>query len=140
MLQTMNRTMIVAAIVVTVLFPFVATGASTGGEIALSPTPAHPNATGTAFIDGRHVNIQARGLKPEAVYTVWFVNMKPTKHETGAGSPPFMFKTDLWGSANYSGALKESPFGKWSMVMVVLHPDGDPKNMQQMVGALSAKL
>lgn len=140
MMQTMNRTMIMTAIAVSVLLPFVTTWASTGSEIALSPTPAHPNATGTAFIDGSHVNIQARGLKPEAVYTVWFVNMKPNKHETGAGRPPFMFKTDSWGSANYSSALKESPFGRWSMVMVVLHPDGNPKNMQQMVGALSAKL
>jgi len=66
--------------------------------------------------------------------------MKPNKHETGAGSPPFMFKTDPWGNANCSGALKESPFGKWSMLMVVLHPDGDPKSMQQMVGALRAEL
>lgn len=140
MMQTMNRTMLMAAVVVTVLFPFAATWATTGSEIALSPTPAHPNATGTAIIDGSHINIQARGLKPEAVYTVWFVNMKPSKHETGAGSAPFMFKTDPWGNANYSSALKESPFGKWSMVMVVLHPDGDPKNMQQMVGALSAPL
>lgn len=69
--------MIIAAIVVSVLFPFVTTWAATGSEIALSPTPAHPNASGTAFIDGSHVNIQARGLKSEAVYTVWFVNMKP---------------------------------------------------------------
>jgi len=129
-----------AAIVLIVLSPFTATWASTASEIALSPTPAHPNATGSAFIDGSHVNIQARGLKPDAVYTVWFVNMKPNKHETGAGSPPFMFKTDPWGNANYSGALKESPFGKWSMVMVVLHPDGDPKNMKTMVGALRAEL
>ena len=140
MMQTMNRTMIIAAIVVSVLFPFVTTWAATGSEIALSPTPAHPNASGTAFIDGSHVNIQARELKSEAVYTVWFDNMKPSKHETGAGSPPFMFKTDAWGNTNYSGVLKESPFGKWAMVMVVLHPDGDPKNMQQMVGALRAEL
>lgn len=66
--------------------------------------------------------------------------MKPNKHETGEGSPPFMFKTDSWGNANCSGALKESPFGKWSMLMVMLHPEGDSKSMQQMVGALRAEL
>jgi hypothetical protein len=40
------------------------------------------------------MSIQARGLKPDSVYTVWFVNMKPKKHETGAGAAPYMFKTD----------------------------------------------
>lgn len=55
--------MIIAAIVVSGLFPFVTAWAATGSEIALSPTPANPNATGTAFIDASHVNIQARGLK-----------------------------------------------------------------------------
>jgi hypothetical protein len=30
--------------------------------------------------------------------------------------------------------------GKWQVVMVVLHPSGDPMDMKNMVGALSAKL
>lgn len=30
--------------------------------------------------------------------------------------------------------------GKWSMLMVVLHPSGDPKDMHHMVGALQAPL
>lgn len=62
-MQTMDHTMIIAAIVVSGLFPFVTAWAATGSEIALSPTPANPNATETAFIDASHVNIQARGLK-----------------------------------------------------------------------------
>jgi len=33
-----------------------------------------------------------------------------------------------------------APFGKWAMVMVVLHPNGDPMDMQNMVGALKAPL
>jgi hypothetical protein len=51
-----------------------------------------------------------------------------------------MFKTDRWGNGNYSALLSESPFGKWAMVMIMLHPTGDPKDMKNMVGALSAKL
>jgi hypothetical protein len=106
----------------------------------LQPAPAHPDAKGSAVIDRHHVSIQARGLKPDSVYTVWFVNMKPKKHETGAGSAPYMFKTDRWGGGSYSAPLDEAPFGKWSMVMVVLHPNGDPKDMKNMVGALKAPL
>lgn len=106
----------------------------------LQPTPAHPDANGSAVIDRHHVSIQARGLKPDSVYTVWFVNLKPKKHETGAGSAPYMFRTDQWGDGNYSAQLDEAPFGRWSMVMVVLHPNGDPNDMKNMVGALKAPL
>ncbi len=100
----------------------------------------HPNAIGTALIDADHINLQARGLEPDSVYTVWFVNMKPKKHEAGAGAVPYMFRTDQWGNGNYSSPLKETPFGKWSMIMVVLHPDGNPKNMKNMVGAFKAAI
>ncbi len=109
-------------------------------QISLNPTKHHPEARGSMVIGGQSVNVQARGLKPDSIYTVWFVNMKPKKHEKGAGDPPYMFKTDSHGNGNYSASLKASPFGKWQMVMVVLHPNGNPEDMKQMVGALSAKL
>ena len=122
---------------------FISTYSWAGGKndiIRLSPTKAHPNASGTAVIDSEHLSIQARGLNSNSVYTVWFVNTKPKKHETGAGTPPYMFKTDDWGNGSYSAPVSKSPFGEWAMVMVVLHPTGDPKDMKNMVGALSAKL
>ena len=111
-----------------------------GEKISLMPTKKHPNAIGTAVINGDSLSIQAKGLKPNSVYTVWFVNMKPKKSETGAGLPPYMFKTDSFGGGSYSAPLDESPFGNWQMIMIVLHPSGNPKDMKNMVGALSAKL
>ncbi len=106
----------------------------------LTATKAHPNASGTAYIGDGEIDIQAKGLKPDSVYTVWFVNMKPKKHETGAGSAPYMFKTNSNGNGSYASALNESPVGKWEMIMIVLHPNGDPADMKNMVGALKAKL
>ena len=106
----------------------------------LTATKAHPNASGTAHIGDGKIDIQAKGLKPDSVYTVWFVNMKPKKHETGAGSAPYMFKTNSNGNGSYASALNESPAGKWEMIMIVLHPNGDPADMKSMVGALKAKL
>ena len=114
--------------------------AATGHELTLNSTKEHPAAKGTAFIKDNYMSIQARGLKSNSIYTVWFVNMKPKKHETGAGSAPYMFKTDANGFGHYSAPLSESPFGKWQMMMIVLHPDGDPADMKNMVGALAAKL
>jgi hypothetical protein len=114
--------------------------AGTGHELTLNAIKDHPAAKGTALIKDNYVSIQARGLKSDSVYTVWFVNMKPKKHETGAGSAPFMFKTDANGFGQYSSPLSESPYGKWQMIMIVLHTNGDPTDMKSMVGALKAKL
>ncbi len=99
-----------------------------------------PNAKGTATLQDTRLTVTASGLKPNAVYTVWFVNMQPTMTQEGAGSPPFSFKTDKRGHAKYVAILKESPIGKWQSVMIVRHPSGDPKDMSRMEDALMAKL
>lgn len=130
---------VLLAIVSTFLFSL-SWASGTGHVFVLDSTPKHPQASGTAVITDDHINLQARGLNPEAIYTVWFVNMKPKKSETGAGSAPYMFKTDQWGNGSYSAPLHESPLEKWSMIMVVQHPNGDPMDMKNMVGALKAAL
>jgi len=111
-----------------------------GEKISLMATKKHPNASGIAVINDTNIEIDAKGLKPDSVYTAWFVNTKPQKNQTGAGQPPYMFRTDSNGNGSYAAALKESPYGKWQMLMVVLHPNGNPKDMKNMVGALSANL
>ena len=127
-------------IALTIIAFSISSMAGIGHELTLNAIKDHPAAKGTALIKDKYVSIQARGLKSNSVYTVWFVNMKPKKHETGAGSAPYMFKTDANGFGQYSAALSESPFGKWQMIMIVLHTNGDPTDMKSMVGALKAKL
>ncbi len=114
--------------------------AGCGSEYRLKATPKSPGAEGTAVVSETDISIDARGLEPNGVYTVWFVNMKPNKSKTGAGQAPYMFKTDAKGNGSYTSSLSASPVGKWQMVMVVLHPSGDPMDMKHMVGALSAGL
>jgi hypothetical protein len=109
-------------------------------ELPLSADKTHEGAGGTLSLSEESINLEAKGLRPNGVYTVWFVNMKPKKHEVGAGEAPYMFKTDAEGNGTYRASLEESPFGKWEMVMIVLHPKGDPANMKDMVPALSAMI
>ena len=135
-----NRSIPTGIVFLTLFAVSLAWAGGNGRLIPLEPTMAHPAASGSAFIDGRHVSVQARGLKPNAVYTVWFVNTSPKKHETGAGQAPYMFRTDPWGNGNYSSALSVKPFGKWAMVMIVQHPNGDPSDMKNMVGTLKAMI
>ena len=139
-METENRFLIVSIFLMSILAFSLSWASDSGCTFVLGPTPKHPDASGTAVIADDHINLQARGLKPKAIYTVWFVNMEPKKSETGAGSPPYMFETDPWGNGCYSAPLNETPLGKWSMIMVVQHPNGDPKDMKNMVGALKASL
>ena len=109
-------------------------------NLTLLTATTHPNASGTASFSEDGLSITTKGLQPGKVYTVWFVNMKPKKHEIGAGNPPYMFKTDSNGNGIYETHLSELPFGKWAVLMVVLHPTGNPTDMKNMVGALSTKI
>jgi hypothetical protein len=73
-----------------------------------------PKAKGTAVIQDNRLTVTANGLKPNAVYTVWFVNMQPTMTQEGAGSPPFTFKTDGKGRAGMSRPSRSRPLGSGS--------------------------
>jgi hypothetical protein len=109
-------------------------------NLTLMADKSQNGASGTASINDNSIIIEAEGLRPNGVYTVWFVNMKPKKQEAGAGTMPYMFKTGANGKGTYESSLYESPFGKWSVLMIVLHPTGDPKDMKNMVPALSAMI
>lgn len=109
-------------------------------NLGLMADKSHAGAGGTASISDNSLKIEATGLRSNGVYTAWFVNMKPKKQEAGAGTMPYMFKTDSNGNGTYESSLSESPFGKWSVLMIVLHPTGDPKDMKNMVPALSAMI
>jgi hypothetical protein len=116
--------------------------AARAGEVSL-PLKAEkdsPRASGEASLGEDTIRVQAEGLRPNEVYTVWFVNMRPRKEEIGAGSAPYAFRTDDQGNGSYESGLSESPFGAWSSIMVVRHPTGDPADMKNMAPALSVNI
>jgi len=139
-MNSYKRLTIMVCALALVAFGTLSLASQAGEKISLMATKKHPNASGTAVINDTNIEIDAKGLKPDSVYTAWFVNTKPKKHQAGAGQPPFMFKTDSNGNGSYVAVLKESPYGRWQMLMIVLHPNGNPKDMKTMVGALSANL
>lgn len=130
--------LVVLAIVFAVSFGLSAWAA--GQHLQFMALKSSPKATGTIDLGKDRLKIDARGLKPNSVYTVWFVNKKPKMQKAGAGKAPYMFKTDSAGKGGYNASLSESPYGKWGMIMVVLHPNGDPKDMKNMVPAFAAKI
>lgn len=141
--DTKKRMTLLAIGVAVVAFGVLSCATAGRTKIPLMATKMQQGASGMAGIGDKSLGIQAKGLKSNAVYTVWFVNMdanmKPKAH-AGAGKPPFMFKTDSSGAGTYESPLDASPFGKWQMLMIMLHPNGDPKDMKTASGALKAKI
>lgn len=133
------------AVAVMLILSLVAVGAVSASaadakSFMLAGQKDSPQATGTAVVDGNRFTVTAKGLKPGAVYTVWFVNMGPTMTMAGAGTAPYAFTADTSGNAKYTATLGESPVGKWQTIFIVRHPTGDPKDMDHKEDALMAKL
>lgn len=81
-----TKKILIALSVGLVILAFVAASWADETRIPLEAAKEHPGANGTAYLTGDTISIHAKGLRPGSVYTVWFVNLKPQKHETGAGS------------------------------------------------------
>jgi hypothetical protein len=114
-------------------------------KITLKPDKAGQGAKGEAAItDGKagqkEITIAMTGLKPNSVYTVWLVNMKPKMDMLGVGTGDYSFKSDGKGIGKYTATISNPELGKWEMVEIAYHPDGDAKNMKNMQIALSASV
>ena|SRR6266545_1726598 len=106
-------------------------------KLTLHPGPGAKGAHGTAVVkdkdtDQKEITIKATGLKPDGVYTVWLVNMKPKMDMVGVGTGDFSFKADDKGKGNYTATIPTTEFAKWKMLEIAHHPDGDAKNMKNM--------
>ena len=115
-------------------------------KVALKADKAGKGASGAAVIadkgsDQKEVTITAKGLKPNSVYTVWLVNMKPKMDMAGLGGGDYSFKSDDKGNASYSATIGSADLSKWQVIDLAYHPSGDPKNMKEMENtALVGKL
>jgi len=121
--------------------------------INLTAGPAEKSANGSVEINTngdnqKEITINATGLKPNAVYTVWLVSMKPSlipfmkpkMQKAGLGEGDYSFKSDDTGEGRYAAILSPTELEKWQMLKIAFHPDGDPTNMKNMGIALNADL
>ena len=86
----------------------------------------------------KEITIAVTGLKPNSVYTVWLVNMKPKMNMLGVGTGDYSFKSDDKGIGNYTATISNAELEKWEMLEIAYHPDGDAKDMKKMQIALKA--
>jgi hypothetical protein len=80
------------------------------------------------------------GLKPNEVYTVWLVNMKPKMAMVGLGAGDYAFTSDANGNGRYTGTVSAVELGKWQQLKIAHHPDRNPRNMKNIGSALEGNL
>jgi hypothetical protein len=88
----------------------------------------------------KEVVITASGLKPNEVYTVWLVNMKPKMDMAGLGTGDYAFTSDAGGNGRYTGIVSEGALDKWQVIKIAHHPDRNPRNMKNIGNALEGNL
>ena len=109
-------------------------------KLAFNRSQGVDQGSGEAVIGDHTLTIRVKDLKPRSVYTVWYVNMDPKHEMAGVGEAPYAFKTDRKGAATFKAKLAEQPFGRWQLLVIVRHPNGDPQDMQRTEDALWAPL
>ena len=113
--------------------------------LSLLPDKAGKGASGEVVIRDtdtgqKEIAITVRGLKPEGVYTVWFVNMKPKMDMAGIGTPDYVIKIDNKGSGTDRATVSASELEKWQVIEIAYHKSGDPKDMKKIAAALAGHL
>lgn len=139
-----HRNIIALTLIVGLAFTMVlATGRASGAaqaKITLQRAQGVEQGGGEAVITDSALTIRVKDLKPDSVYTVWYVNMEPKHEMAGVGPSPYMFKTDKKGVATFKTKLDAQPFGKWQMLVIIRHPNGNPQDMEHKEDALWAPL
>lgn len=114
---------------------------SAAERIALKGGEDMRGATGEAVISdagagNKEVKITAQGLKPNEVYTVWLVNMKPKMDMAGLGTGDYAFTSDADGKGRYTATVSGGTLDKWQVIKIAHHPDRNPGNMKNIGSAL----
>ena len=75
--------------------------------------------------NGIDLAIQATGLDPKGVYTIFFVNEKSRMFE-GIGPEPYVLKVNEKGEAEFKGTMKKDTYKRFVAVGIYLNPGGTP--------------
>ena len=102
---------------------------------------ARGQATVTEAGEGeKEIRLEASGLRPDAVYTIWFANQEPKIEMSGVGRPDYAFRSDSQGNASYTAVVPAEELERWQELDIAYHPEGDPKNLANIEIALAGEL
>ncbi len=139
----MARKFTVALIVF--LFSFLTAAAYAVQEKVDLKGEALKGANGEALIKdagegSKKIEINAQGLDPNSVYTVWFAKDMPGGEIAGIGRGDHSFRSDAVGKGEFSALVPEKDIADWDNIEVFIHPDGDPGNVRNARVALKGDI
>lgn len=127
----MKRWLIILTVLLTASF-FIGCGGPTLPEtleISLTPVKGYEGeAKGTAVINtktGTDITINISGLKPDEVYTAFFVNVK-SKMFQGIGPEPHVLAVSPDGTASFQGTIEKNSYLRFIRLAIYLNPEGKP--------------
>lgn len=88
----------------------------------------------------KEITVEASGLKPNSVYTLWFLSEERKEDMAGVGTGDYSFKSDAQGNASYRAVVPEDELRKWEKFEVAYHPDGNPRNLKDHKTALKGDI
>jgi hypothetical protein len=86
------------------------------------------DATGKVVINtktGTDIAIDISGLKPDGLYTAFFVNVKSQMFE-GIGDEPYVLSVDASGTVSFQGNIKKNSFMRFTKIGIFLNPGDKP--------------
>ncbi len=86
------------------------------------------DAKGTVVINtktGTDITVNISGLKPDGLYTAFFVNVK-SKMFQGVGDRPHVLAVNANGEVNYQGKIKKDIYKKFVKIGIFLNPGDKP--------------
>lgn len=118
------------------------------GNFELKPSSGAENAAGEVVVtdvfeggyDIKEISVDASGLEPYSVYTVWLAKDKPAGDFRGLGIGDHAFKTDGEGKGRFVTTVNAYDYMDYDTLQVALHPDDNPENLDNAVVALTGEL
>lgn len=76
----------------------------------------------------KELRLEADGLRPGAVYSVWLVNESLSFGKIGLSLKEFT--SDKTGHGSLDAVLPVANLSDWDSIQIAYHPDGNPENLQ----------
>ncbi len=117
--------------------------------VVLTGTSEDADAAGKAVLacnmaETQHrIQASAQKLTPRATYSVWLVKLNDEGklvRQLRCDNPDRQLRADKNGKLSLAANLPSCPQGKYNMVVVRLHPEGDPKDRTNMVTVMKGAI
>src|SRR3989338_8054437 len=126
------------AAVILLIFGFFRAGFSQNITVTAASTASYPGAKAIVSLNqdlyygGKNrINFEAKGLKPDGVYTVWLAKAAANEPLTGLGNPPYLLTVNANQQATYVAAVEAYKLNAWQAIKIMLHKDADPQNLDK---------